>query len=92
VIRNNQFTLVSTTVKPNDEFNAFVVSLAVLLHIELIIMDKEGRASFYGKSIQGHHVAVLAKPLPNGISLDLKCTDANMATNLIAEVNNFFPH
>jgi len=92
IIRTNQFTLASTILKPEDEFNTFIVSLAILLHVELIIMDKEGRASFYGKSIQGHHLALLAKPIPNGVSVDLKCTEPNMATNLIAEVNNFFPH
>jgi len=80
----------SVHVKPEEDFRAFVVSLATLLHVELIIM--ESAASFYGKSIQGHHIAVYVKQLPsNVISVDLKCTDGQIVNALISEINSFFP-
>jgi len=77
-------------VKPDEEFRSFVISLATLLHVELIIM--ESAASFYGKSIQGHHVAVYVKQMPNSVvSVDLKCTDGQIVNGLISEINSFFP-
>jgi len=77
-------------VKTEEDFRTFVVSLATLLHVELITLD--AAASFYGKSIQGHNVAIYVKQLPNNIlSVDLKSNDGQIVNALTAEVNAFFP-
>jgi len=86
------YVLSSTQVhlKPEEDFRSFIVSLATLLHVELILLDNS--ASFYGKSIQGHNVAVYVKQLPHSIvSVDLKCTDGQIVNSLTNEVSNFFP-
>jgi len=77
-------------VKPEEDFRSFVVSLATLLHVELITLDTA--ASFYGRSIQSHNVAIYVKQLPNNIvSVDLKSNDGQIVNALTAEVNSFFP-
>ncbi len=43
-----------------DGFRQFVVSLAMLLHVELIIDDVG--VSLFGKSVQGHPVAIYTRP------------------------------
>jgi len=78
-------------VKPEEDFRTFVVALATLLHVELITL--EVAASFYGKSIQGHNVAIYVKQLPNNVvSVDLKSNDGQIVNALTAEVNASFPH
>lgn len=80
----------SVDVRLEDEFSTFVVSLAVLLHVELII--QEAGVSFYGKSVQGHEIAVYAKQKDAEIvHVDIKCGDEAIAKNLSNEVSNFFP-
>eukprot|EP01114_Cavostelium_apophysatum_P002110 TRINITY_DN1183_c0_g1_i5.p1 TRINITY_DN1183_c0_g1~~TRINITY_DN1183_c0_g1_i5.p1 ORF type:complete len:1154 (-),score=375.58 TRINITY_DN1183_c0_g1_i5:267-3728(-) len=90
MIRENPLQLSSVDVKcSDDEFQKFIVSLAVLLHVEIIT---DSPVSMYGKSVQNHHVAVLVKPKDKGVAgVQLKCTDDVLGKSLIAEVGNFFP-
>ncbi len=76
-------------VKAEEDFRTFVVALATLLHVELITL--EAAASFYGRSIQGHNVAIYVKQLPNNmVSVDLKSNDGQIVNALTAEVTNYF--
>jgi hypothetical protein len=79
----------STSLKAEEDFRAFLVSLATLLHVELIIF--ESAASLYGKTVQGQHVAVYVKPANGVVNVDLKCSDNLIAQSLVNELNNFFP-
>lgn len=81
--------MASTSLKSEEDLRAFLVSLATLLHVELIIL--ESAASLYGKTVQGHHVAVYVKPVNGAVNVDLKCTDNLIAQALVAELNSFFP-
>lgn len=78
-------------VRPDTEdFQAFIVSLAMLLHVELIT-QKPG-VSLYGRSVQGHQVAVYLKQKEGGVvSVQLRCTDDAFGKSLISEVSGFFP-
>jgi len=79
----------SLDVKLETDISSFIVSLAVLLHVELIM--QEGGISFYGRTVQGHEVAVYAKQKSeDAIHIDLKCTDDQISKNLITEVSNVF--
>jgi hypothetical protein len=85
------FVMSSTQVqvKPDEDFRTFVVSLATLLHVELIVV--EGSALYYGKTIQNHHVAISCKPGTGPVTVDLKCTDGQIVNSLVAEINAFYP-
>jgi len=85
------FTLQTTTIKVTDgDLQQNLISLASLLHVQLIEALPTA-ATLYGKSIQGHHVAVLVKTKNStSISVELKATDPALAASLVAEVNDRF--
>eukprot|EP01117_Protostelium_nocturnum_P002810 TRINITY_DN13730_c0_g1_i1.p1 TRINITY_DN13730_c0_g1~~TRINITY_DN13730_c0_g1_i1.p1 ORF type:complete len:1096 (-),score=278.81 TRINITY_DN13730_c0_g1_i1:141-3428(-) len=69
----------------------FVMGIAMLLHLELVSF--EGAVSLYGKTTQGDHVFVLAKPNPeNGtVSVDIKTHHQTFTDHVSSEVQNAFP-
>jgi len=90
LLKEGTFSSSSIEVKLEDEFSTFVISLAMLLHAELISQDIG--ASFYGKSVQGHQVAAYAKPKDaSTVRIELKCTDETMGKSLLNEIGQFFP-
>jgi AP-3 complex subunit delta-1 len=85
------FTLSSTDIKTEEDFKQFIISLAMLLRVELIILDTG--ASFYGKTIQNHHIAIHAKPnsTKSGvIHIDIKSSDPIIGNSLVNEINKSF--
>uniref|UniRef100_A0A8C3T189 AP-3 complex subunit delta-1 n=1 Tax=Chelydra serpentina TaxID=8475 RepID=A0A8C3T189_CHESE len=43
-------------------------------------------ASMYSRSIQGHHVCLLVKKVSNSVSVDGKCNDSTLLSNLLDEM------
>jgi len=92
VLKTGSLSLAGTDVKLESDIRTFVVNLAVLLRVELITMDDKG-AALYGKSIQGHHVAVYVKVPPLNsptVHLDIKSSSASLASSLASEVTGSF--
>jgi len=91
VLRGGPLALAGVDTKLESDFRSFVVNLAVLLRVELITMDDKG-AALYGRSIQGHHVALYVKvPTPGTpVHIDVKSTSATLASSLANEVLSSF--
>jgi hypothetical protein len=90
LIKQGNLSNVATDVKVDNSFQSFVVSFALLLHLEVII-QQEGAASYYGKSIQGHDIAAYVKTKDSIGHVEIRSTDESLGRNLINEVSNFFP-
>jgi len=43
-------------------------------------------AMLYGRSTQNHHVCLFVKNQKGGFAIELKCTDATFASNLMSEI------
>lgn len=92
VLRGNPLHLGAADIKPEGDFKTFIVNLATMLRVELITLDDKA-ATLYGKSIQGHHVALYVKvPTPGTpVHVDIKCSSAAYANSLASEVSAAFP-
>lgn len=92
VLRGNPLQLASADVRPEGDFRTFITNLATMLRVELITLDDKA-ATLYGKSIQGHHVALYVKiPTPGSpVHVDIKCSSSPYATSLASEVSAAFP-
>lgn len=90
LLKNSSLALSSTKITMEKDYRAFVTQLSLGIKLEVVIFENS-TASFYAKSIQGHHIALYTK-LGEGniISVDLKCTDALLGTSLINEINQLF--
>jgi len=88
---SSTFTLQTANIKVTDgDQQQLLISLAGLLHVQLIEALPTA-ATLYGKSIQGHHVALLVKTKnTTSMSVELKTTDPTLAASLIAEVTARF--
>jgi len=88
---SSNFTLQTANIKVTDgDQQQILIALAGLLHVQLI-EALPNAATLYGKSIQGHHVALLVKTKNTGsMSVELKTTDPTLAASLIAEVTARF--
>merc|ERR1712137_773945 len=54
------------------------------LHVQVVqITDL---AMLYGRSTQNHHVCLFVKNQKGGFAIELKCTDATFASNLMSEI------
>jgi len=87
-LKEGNLASAAVDIKPEDEFNQFVVALAMLLHVELVM--SEGAACLYAKSIQNHQVFVYAKPLPSGVRVEIKSPEESLSKSLVNEVGGFF--
>jgi len=83
-------SLSSTTVDiTGKDLSAVFRSLTELLHVA-VVEQRSSAASFYGKSVQDHHVVILAKSKGDSLSVELKCTEPTFGGSLIAEVTQHF--
>lgn len=66
--------------------------LAAGLHVEPVDGGAGAQAcALYGRSVQNHHVIVLAKALPpSSLTVEIKCDNAQLAAGLINEANALF--
>ena len=73
------------------KLDAVMNLISASLHLTLV-EKLSVAASFYGTSIQDHSVAMLVKQSDNPaiFSVDLKCSDARLASSLIKEVESLF--
>jgi hypothetical protein len=74
------------------KFDAVMNLISAGLHLT-IVEKMTAAASFYGTSIQDHLVAMLVKQAadnPSVYSVDLKCSDARLASSLIKELESLF--
>jgi len=92
---DNTLAVSSTKVVPTGDFRAAVSLITEALHVEPVQVAA-GSASAYGRSILGHHVAMLVKerkvetPSPAPVSVDIKCADSTLANSLLQEINALF--
>ncbi|KAL6061399.1 AP-3 complex subunit delta-1 [Balamuthia mandrillaris] len=75
---------------PNGKLCQKALSLLPAVLGVAIVEEHSTGASFYGRSVAGHHVVVLAKlrtgeQPQQGLSVELKCEDASLAASLVAE-------
>jgi len=89
VLKSGTFAHSSSKVPLEKDFRSFVSQLSLGLKLEIVTFEPN-MASFYAKSIQGHQIAVYTRLNENVVSVDLKCSDAVLATSLINEVNALF--
>jgi len=85
--------LSTTKLTVTEGLKSVLTILVGLMHLEIV--DHIGNAgSLYGKSIQGHHVAVLAKQKSiDLVVVDLRCSDETLCSSLISELTEHFkPH
>ncbi|XP_070562551.1 AP-3 complex subunit delta-1-like isoform X2 [Ptychodera flava] len=77
----------SVTVMPLDaEFSHVIAKTCFYGHLALV-ERVENTASFYGCSIQQHHVCLLIKQMPNnGLSIDGKSSDSSLLSNYLDEI------
>jgi len=62
-----------------------------LLLLTLLCILGDTAASYYGRSVQGHHVLVLAKVKAGKVmAVDLKSTDGILGGSLLSEINQLF--
>eukprot|EP01087_Luapelamoeba_hula_P001795 TRINITY_DN1159_c0_g1_i1.p1 TRINITY_DN1159_c0_g1~~TRINITY_DN1159_c0_g1_i1.p1 ORF type:complete len:1290 (+),score=270.56 TRINITY_DN1159_c0_g1_i1:148-4017(+) len=82
-------TVIDFSSKSSDASSA-LRAIQTLLHVEPVeIQGSSG--SYYGKSVQDHHVLVLAKSKTgNTVAVDIKCSDATLGSSLTSEINNYF--
>jgi len=80
--------LSSTKIK--KDFQSTLSLLSSLLHVALIEL-KNNTATFYGKTIQEHHIAVYVKDKNDSfVQIDLKSSDSTLASSLISEISTVF--
>lgn len=73
------------------KFDAVASALAARLNLA-VVQSTESVATFFGKSIQGHLVAVILRQgdAQGTFTVDLKCSDARLASSLAKEVDTLF--
>jgi len=76
---------------PSDDLSKLIHGLRQLLQLG-VVQTQTAAASLYGKSIGGHHVAVLCKQSAESklVTIDLKCGDEGMASCLVTEASQLF--
>lgn len=76
--------------KSQADFKTVVASIAANLHVEPVQVSGEN-ASAYGRSVQGHHVALRLKAGAGGeVAVDIKASDSSIGNALIQEVTALF--
>ncbi|XP_078299813.1 AP-3 complex subunit delta-1 isoform X1 [Panthera onca] len=59
----------------------------ICFHHHFSVVERvDSCASMYSRSIQGHHVCLLLKKGEKSVSVDGKCSDATLLSNLLAEM------
>ncbi|XP_043441962.1 AP-3 complex subunit delta-1 isoform X2 [Prionailurus bengalensis] len=59
----------------------------ICFHHHFSVVERvDSCASMYSRSIQGHHVCLLVKKGEKSVSVDGKCSDATLLSNLLAEM------
>ncbi|XP_049495505.1 AP-3 complex subunit delta-1 isoform X2 [Panthera uncia] len=59
----------------------------ICFHHHFSVVERvESCASMYSRSVQGHHVCLLVKKGEKSVSVDGKCSDATLLSNLLAEM------
>eukprot|EP01111_Echinosteliopsis_oligospora_P001434 TRINITY_DN1216_c0_g1_i3.p1 TRINITY_DN1216_c0_g1~~TRINITY_DN1216_c0_g1_i3.p1 ORF type:complete len:1244 (-),score=342.48 TRINITY_DN1216_c0_g1_i3:2933-6664(-) len=80
----------STRVRSSSDFLTTVNTIVNALHVHPVQVGPTG-ASAYGKSILGHHVALLIKDRgENNTSVDIKSSDSSLGSSLIQEITALF--
>lgn len=81
--------LSSTRVKPQSDFKTAVAAITSTLHLEPVQVGAEN-ASAYGKSVQGHHVALRLKAANGEVAVDVKASEVAIGNALVQEVAALF--
>nr|XP_012601146.1 AP-3 complex subunit delta-1 isoform X2 [Microcebus murinus] len=59
----------------------------ICFHHHFSVVERvDSCASMYSRSIQGHHVCLLVKKGENSVSVDGKCSDATLLSNMLEEM------
>nr|BAG52868.1 unnamed protein product [Homo sapiens] len=59
----------------------------ICFHHHFSVVERvDSCASMYSRSIQGHHVCLLVKKGENSVSVDGKCSDSTLLSNLLEEM------
>uniref|UniRef100_A0A8B9FZJ2 AP-3 complex subunit delta Mu C-terminal domain-containing protein n=1 Tax=Amazona collaria TaxID=241587 RepID=A0A8B9FZJ2_9PSIT len=59
----------------------------ICFHHHFSVVERvDSCASMYSRSIQGHHVCLLVKKGENSVSIDGKCNDSTLLSNLLDEM------
>jgi len=86
LLKGPDCTFLQSTKTKTKDFQSVSSLLSTLLHVAPIELINT-TATFYGKTIQDHHVAIYIKEVnDNFIQVDLKCSDAALASSLISEI------
>jgi len=86
LLKGPDCTFLQTTKTKTKDFQSVSSLLSTLLHVAPIELINT-TATFYGKTIQDHHIAIYIKEInDNSIQVDLKCSDAALASSLISEI------
>nr|XP_039258298.1 AP-3 complex subunit delta-1-like isoform X2 [Styela clava] len=63
----------------------------ICFYLKFSVVERvDDSASLYAATIQQHHVCLLIKAVPNGISVDGKSTDSSLLSNILDEVKEIF--
>ncbi|XP_015420152.1 PREDICTED: AP-3 complex subunit delta-1 [Myotis davidii] len=69
----------------NMSFQNLLTKICFLHHFS-VVERVDSCASLYSRSIQGHHVCLLVKKGEKSVSVDGKCSDATLLSNLLEEM------
>lgn len=59
----------------------------ICFHHHFSVVERvDSCASMYSRSIQGHHICLLVKKGENSVSVDGKCSDSTLLSNLLEEM------
>lgn len=79
---------VKVTTPETTEFSSIITRICVLLHFA-VVEQVDNSASLYASSIQGHHLCVLVKQLPDhSVSVDGKSTDFSLVSSVLEEMKS----
>lgn len=66
-------------------FQHLLAKICFYLHFS-VVERVDPCASMYSRSIQGHHVCLLVKKGENHVSVDAKCSESSLLSNLLDEI------
>ncbi|XP_058138125.1 LOW QUALITY PROTEIN: AP-3 complex subunit delta-1 [Dasypus novemcinctus] len=69
----------------STSFSSLLAKISFHHHFS-VVERVDSCASMYSRSIQGHHVCLLVKKGENSVSVDGKCSDATLLSNVLEEM------
>ncbi|XP_022087832.1 AP-3 complex subunit delta-1-like isoform X2 [Acanthaster planci] len=91
LLSGGELTSKQSITTPNVEMDFSIILARACFFGHLSLVERvDTTASLYGLSIQGHHVCLLLKAMPNkSISVDGKSSDSSLLSSFLEEVKTF---